>query len=98
MKTFLIVFLAMVTAVACSMGGRSARLRSKVDQRKIFWYNCNKEMTPDFKGKFCLVTCEIKLLKNGSCKKNKYKYIVKDHKENHEFFNGFVMVPANYLF
>ena len=99
MKVFIIVFLAFASAIACSMGQRSKRLTAEVDGLKLHWYGCTEKMIgPDYKGKLCLVQCELELQKDGTCKKDKYKYISKDYKENHEYFQNHVMTPADQVF
>ena len=98
MKTFLIVFLALISAVACSMAGKSRRLTSEVDISKLHWYPCTSKMVPAWRGKLCLVDCEIKLKKDGTCKKGKYKYTVKNFHDEHEFFSNMYMTPNGMVY
>lgn len=97
-------FLITVLVTACAMGGKSIRKRKKrliapIDQSKTPWEFCTPKMIPDYKGKMCLVECELKLKKDGTCKKNKYKYIPKVLKDEHEFFmDKFIAVPEGYYY
>ena len=87
MKNLFIGMLIGVTIYSCSsMGGKSINVRGEVEKSLLPWDFCTPEMVSDYKGKLCLVECEIDLKKDGSCKKDKYKYVSKDLKENHEFF------------
>ena len=99
MKKFILgLVCGLLIVSACAMSKRSQRLVSPVDQSMIHWYMCTKEMTPDYQGKACLVECQDRLKADGSCTKDEYKYIVKDIKENHEFFSKFIIVPADQFF
>jgi len=98
MKIFLIILLALTASIACSMSKRSRRLITPVDEKLVHWWPCNEKMVKDWRGKFCLVKCAIKLKKDGSCKDDKYLYIAKDFKENHEFFSGHVLMPQDRAF
>jgi hypothetical protein len=108
MKVSLSFYLASIALIisfmACSMGGRSTRLRVPVDEHEIYWYPCTKEMTKDwtdkeYEGKFCLVECVGKLKKDGTCSKDEYKYPFKEFKKNHKFFEGrYILIRQDQVF
>ena len=103
MKVFILAFLGVLAGVACSHGSRPFRLAQNVDNSRIHWYFCTeKACGADYKGKAFLTHCAIELEKNGECKekkdKPKYRYEIKDIKENHEFFAHMIIVPADQVY
>lgn len=102
MRVFFAVFFAVVAAVACSHGGRSFRLGQPVDNSRIHWYFCTeKACGPDYRGKVFITHCIFDLKKNGDCeekKGQKYRYEIKDLKENHDFFAHMIVVPSDQVY
>ena len=103
MRNFITGLLIGVTILACSaMGGKSIkkgrkdRLVTPIDDAKTPWEFCTPKMVSNYRGKLCLVQCELKLEKDGTCKKDKYKYVSKDLKAEHGYFmNRYIAVPEN---
>jgi len=96
MRNLITGFIIGITILACSgMGGKRAkRLIIPMDHSKTPWEFCTPEMIPDYKGKMCLIECAIEIKKDGTCKKDKYKYISKVLKDEHEYFmNKYIAVP-----
>jgi len=109
MKKFIAGIMVGLIITACAMGGKSSRLKAPMDPSKTPWDWCTPEMivtgnaffsdgkkATNHKGNLCLIKCELKLKADGSCKKDKYKYAVKEAKKDHDFFmNKFICVPEN---
>ena len=99
----------LIISVACAMGGKSKRLTSAIDQGKTPWEFCTPAMIEsgnaffsdgakvlNHKGNLCLIECALKLKKDGTCKKDKYKYPVKNLKVDHDFFmNKYIATPES---
>jgi len=103
MKTFMIVFVAFSASIACSMSKKSARLLSPVEPSALHWYMCTeKACGTDYQGKAFLVECVVELNRDGTCKEKKghpkFKYTVRDIKENHDFFQHMVLVPSQHVY
>jgi len=81
MKTNIILFILMITADACAMGGHSVKQRK--DQDKM-WHPCLSSETEKPIGKFCNNSCEKRKL--GKC--TKWKTLVRDFSKE-EHFNFF---------
>lgn len=98
-KNLIILLALIVSAKSCAMGARQKRLITPIDQSKSVWEFCTPKMIKEYKGKLCLVVCEIELKTDGSCKKDQFKYIIKDLKEDHDFFmNKHVVVPERMVY
>lgn len=110
-KSFLIGILVSVSILACSMGSKPRRLIKEVDHSKMPWEWCLPEMiksgkaffedgtkVENHKGNLCLVECEKKLKKDGTCEDDLYKYPAKNAEKDHDFFMGkFINIPE-YLY
>lgn len=99
MKQFFFGLSIGLIITACAMGGKSARLKTPVDESKSVWEFCTPKMIADYKGKACLIKCAEKLKSDGSCKGDKYQYIAKDLKAEHDFFmDKFIIIPESYYY